>query len=214
MILCCRNSDINEYIRGFGFIKTDNDESDKILSKLKDLMWIGPRHLLEEMSEFRQIIPYCVLSNSEGKVLSYERNNKTGEKRLHGFKSIGFGGHVNGIDVIRRSDVLEITEDLDYCIDRELNEELKLIKSDSRDYNITDFIHDQYCVGFIKLCETLVDSVHIGFVYELRVIYSDNFKIKPVKSEGISNLEWLTLDQLKQNIDQYENWSKEVINNL
>ena len=52
----------------------------------------------EEDESFRQIIPYVVL-RSPGRIFSYARTARAGERRLHGLRSVGVGGHVNPEDL-------------------------------------------------------------------------------------------------------------------
>src|SRR5574343_244442 len=56
-----------------------------------------PRDEAEEDPTFLQIIPYVVLTHNS-RVLQYTRMKGSGESRLRGKQSIGFGGHINPED--------------------------------------------------------------------------------------------------------------------
>lgn len=64
------------------------------------------RSIAEHDSSLKQIIPYCVVSNERGEVFVYER--KGSESRLHGFYSLGIGGHINDGDGERSGTVYSL----------------------------------------------------------------------------------------------------------
>lgn len=60
---------------------------------------LGYRDELKKDPNWRQGVTYVQLWNEIDQILVYQRTKMGGEGRLHGNLSIGFGGHVNEIDV-------------------------------------------------------------------------------------------------------------------
>jgi predicted NUDIX family phosphoesterase len=76
--------------------------------------YFAVRAWVEEDPGLKQIIPYAVVVRDE-RVFLFRRTDRGGERRLHGLRSIGVGGHVNPPDfedVIRRGLRRELTEEL------------------------------------------------------------------------------------------------------
>ena len=72
----------------------------------------------EHNFDFRQLIPYGILVDIEKKkILAYRKTKESNEKRLHGFWSIGVGGHVEPCDG-------EGWEAVENAFKREMKEEL------------------------------------------------------------------------------------------
>jgi len=77
-----------------------------------------PRTNAEGNPDFRQIIPYIVVRDSCGRVLTVERLLTQSETRLHNKFSIGIGGHINpvdgapGIDILGSAARRELAEEL------------------------------------------------------------------------------------------------------
>lgn len=145
-----------------------------------------------------QILPYIVITNGQGKYLSYSRNGT--EQRLHGSKSIGIGGHIDIDDLFSNYNSKHTVHmAIQVATFRELIEEVGLDKDNSYD-----------CFKFKKLIvdtSNPVGKVHVGLFAGL--IYPE-----AVSQEELYNPQWLTIDELKQTIDQYENWSQLIIKDL
>lgn len=143
---------------------------------------------------FPQIIPYIVVRNQEGKILTYSRG-KGAEDRLHAFRSIGFGGHIDYMDTFNHP--THLISAIQVGADREIAEEL------DADGNI--YLNKQPNNIIIDYTNA-VGKVHVGVLYEITLdeVNTD--------TNEISDAMWLSLDELKQSIDKYENWSKLAIN--
>ena len=96
----------------------------------------------------RQLIPYIVVVNKEGKIGAFQRIK--GDKRLVNGVTIGVGGHVEPIDTVGKSK--DILFSAAY---RELEEELDI--SDPASLEMTNIN--------INSDSTAVDSVHSGVVF-------------------------------------------------
>ena len=143
---------------------------------------------------FPQIIPYIVVRNQEGKILTYSRG-KGAEDRLHAYRSIGFGGHIDYVDTSNYP--TDLIRAIQVGSDREIAEELD---ADGGIYGnvVPNNIIIDYTNG--------VGKVHVGIMFEITLdeVNTD--------TNEISDAMWLTLDELNQSINKYENWSKLAIN--
>jgi predicted NUDIX family phosphoesterase len=101
------------------------------------------RARVEEDPTRKQIIPYAVVVRGDA-VFSFRRTDRGGERRLHGKRSIGVGGHVNPVD---SGDVVQD------ALRRELEEELRLPGA-----------WRARIVGLLNDDSTPVGRVHLGVV--------------------------------------------------
>ena len=151
---------------------------------------------------FPQILPYIAVADGEGKYLTYSRNGT--ETRLHGSRSIGIGGHVDiydSYDTYNEEDTYwqSIEATILSACRRELEEEI--LWYDYDDYLAVDF--DKLIVD----TSNSVGKVHVGLFTTL--VYPE---ANP--QEELHDAKWVTVDELKASIDEYENWSKLIIEGL
>jgi predicted NUDIX family phosphoesterase len=148
-----------------------------------------PRSRAEEDPSFKQVIPYVLIRKGDT-LLHYVRGKGSGEKRLVAKGSIGIGGHINHRDEHLFGSGLDFYAD---AVQRELHEELRM-----------DGHFQTRIVGSINDDSTPVGQVHFGVVH-LCDLGEDNV------SRGepcITDLHFLTLDELKGRREQMENWSQ------
>lgn len=94
---------------------------------------IAEREALEHDERFRQVLPYMLVrrpgaSPAEDQFLVYQRGKGTGESRLAGKVSIGFGGHIDANDVLfDGGSVLDLSGTVLAAAVRELEEELRVV---------------------------------------------------------------------------------------
>lgn len=131
----------------------------------------------------KQIIPYAMIFNSEGKLLVYQRHGS--ESRLRDFYSVGIGGHVNEKDKV---DTLSKT--LLRGVKREIREEIGLDVTDS----------DIQLIGMIDEEQTEVGLYHTGIVFSIK---TDN-QMLHFDSE-INNPQWRVPGEL--DLSCFELWS-------
>jgi len=129
-----------------GFNPPDDAIADVIECNLKPML----RCEVELNPVFKQIIPYIILMNMDGRIFTTLRLG--GDERLKGQHSIGLGGHMDG------------GEDVLTALYRELKEEVGLTKADVIDIQLS---------GYIYSSRTEVDSVHVGTVYLLKTENSE-----------------------------------------
>lgn len=150
---------------------------------------------------FPQILGYIVIKHGD-KYLSYARKY-SGEARLLGARSIGFGGHVDladyGFTAVQTGDEPSMVQVLQFSIERELFEELEL---ESLDETSIEF------KGLIVDTTNDVGKVHRGLLCVIEL--DDPSDVSSTKET--QDLKWFTLNELKEDLELYENWSKLAIN--
>lgn len=172
-------------------------------------LWLAPRHIIENRPEFKQLIPYLVL-RSQDRYAIYRRTSKGGEARLHGRYSMGFGGHIDGHDVIfsegeaGRPGTVMLDETIQLTVARELAEEL--VNGDeifNSNPSATPF-------GYIYDDSNDVGRVHVGIVY---ILDAENDEIIP-NEDAIAECAFVPLRHLQKRRDEMENWSQLLIDAL
>lgn len=150
---------------------------------------------------FPQILPYIAVMDTNGKYLTYSRNGT--ETRLHGSRSLAIGGHIDIQDICfnENTSIFESIDTIDVAVRRELTEEINFVPSlalTGEHFEFNKLIVDT---------TNSVGKVHVGLFTTL--VYPE---AKP--QEELHDPQWLTVEELKANIDQYENWSKLIIGEL
>src|SRR5688572_13131803 len=117
-ILCVARRSLPQRVQAGGFIPADEVES-----FTPGQAWFGPRRWLEQDPEFKQLVPYVILAH-RGRVAMYRRETPGGEQRLHGLRSIGFGGHVGLEDAVVIDGAVDVGRTLARAAEREIEEEV------------------------------------------------------------------------------------------
>lgn len=151
-----------------------------------------PRSEAETDPSHKQLIPYIVLKYRD-QIFHYTRGKGMGEKRLHGLRSVGIGGHINPVDHAIGKDLYR------QGMLREVAEEVNL----GAKYHETHF-------GFINDDATPVGSVHLGIVHL--------FELEEPKVErrevDLANAGFAAISELVQAMDTFETWSQFVLAEL
>ncbi len=152
---------------------------------------------MENDESFKQIIPYCVLVNSQDDVLVYKRTKKGGEGRLHEKFSIGVGGHINPCD----------SRNVFHCALRELREELNW-------GGVTPQKMWLRKAGLIYDASNAVGRVHLGVVFLVHV--PAHVKELTPADPTVARLEWMALAKLRDfnRFEELESWSQLVIRDI
>lgn len=139
-----------------GFVGLHGQEGlpalDTTLERIATRGFFMERAHAERTSEFKQIIPYTLVSHDKSLFL-VRRLGAGGEQRLHGKRSVGIGGHINPED-----DAGDRRDLISRCAQRELEEEL--------------FLDGQATftpAGVINDDSNPVGAVHFGLVLVARV---------------------------------------------
>jgi predicted NUDIX family phosphoesterase len=154
-----------------------------------------PRAKAETDPTHKQIIPYALIACGD-KVLHYVRGKKAGEQRLVAKGSIGIGGHMNDTD-----ESLFAWDEAAYRagVEREVNEEIKI-----------DTTFDDRIVALLNDDSTEVGQVHLGIVHVFKLA-----EPKVEKREAmITNLAFLSKDELQQRREALETWSQLCVDAL
>ena len=147
------------------------------------------RDQAEDDPTHKQIIPYAIFHHG-GKFLHYVRGKKSGEQRLAAKGSIGIGGHINTED----AEAASLERDTYMTgVDREMNEELVIGSG-----------YQQRIVALINDDSNEVGQVHLG------VVHLFELESPEVSSNeaAISDLQFLSHDELKDRREQLETWSQ------
>jgi predicted NUDIX family phosphoesterase len=150
-----------------------------------------PRAQAEKDPTHKQIIPYAIIAHGDT-VLHYVRGKKAGEQRLVAKGSIGIGGHMSEVGdkfLWHSSD----EETYRAGVEREVNEEIKI-----------ETAFEDRMVALLNDDTTEVGSVHLGIVHVFRLAEPKVAKREPM----ITNLAFLTKDELLARRDNLETWSQ------
>ena len=154
-----------------------------------------PRAQAETNANFKQLIPYVVITDGKG-VLHYVRGKKAGEQRLVAKGSIGIGGHINDEDHTLFAFGLQAFQD---AVRREVCEEL-----------VVQGAFDARPVGLINDDSTEVGQVHFGVVH---VLFRTPEQVSK-KEQVITQLEFISIEELKTRREQMETWSQVCLDHL
>jgi predicted NUDIX family phosphoesterase len=154
-----------------------------------------PRAQAETNPDFKQIIPYVVVTDGKS-ILHYIRGKKAGEQRLVAKGSIGIGGHINDEDHSLFADDLRAFQD---AVEREVCEELSVQGA-----------FDAKPVGLINDDSTEVGRVHFGIVH---LLFRTPEKVRK-NEQVITQVEFVPIEELKAKREQMESWSQLCLDNI
>lgn len=157
-----------------------------------------PRPLAEQDPAFKQLIPYVLLS-CDGRYLTYVRGKRAGETRLVGHRSIGIGGHINPADWEMPLFDISLRKAYSAAVQREVDEEIAV------EAGRTDRI-----VALLNDDSTAVGQVHLGIVH-LWVLDAPRVA---KREQMITQMEFLTPEELMKVRDTIETWSQLCLDNL
>ncbi len=186
----------------YGYI----DDTNQIISLLKKAKSIyKPRKNAETDFNCKQIITYVLVAKGS-KILSYRRGkfSNAGQEIL-GARSVGFGGHVSDTD----ADFLDQeTFGIRNNASRELLEELWLEREEQMNLQKSKSLR---LFSFINVDDTEEAKKHIAAI----LLYYCTPKFEPKKGElSINDLNWLDITHRPNNLDDFELWSRIIINKL
>ena len=147
----------------------------------------------EQDKRYKQLIPY-VLVICNDKILRYRRGKGGGETRLHGFYSVGIGGHISEEDHDLFSNALGYQEGMR----RELMEEVAI-----------DEVKEA-AVAVINDDSTEVGYVHFGVVHVLHVADES----VAGRRSGIVAPEFSPIAEAVKDASGYESWSRFCLEHL
>lgn len=172
---------------------------------------------------YPQVLPYLVVTNASGQILTYARK-VSGEERLLNSRSLGFGGHIEPEDAVYNevgdSSVFDHLNTIRGSMQREAIEELGLskledgnglVEFDGAYTNILSAIQYTSTVIIDNRNEddsesTPVGQVHIGLLHTANISDADAEVIS--ETAEAQAMKWCTLEELKQDYELYESWSR------
>lgn len=156
------------------------------------------RHEAELDYSIIQLISVFIIKY-DNEIITHTRSAKAPESRLHGERSIIFGGHVTYEEVNSLFDPFDPKSTHPFII-RELEEEINIID----DYKMTP-------MGLIYDSSRDVSSQHLGLVYMVEM----STKEYEIGEKGYHINDELThVDEILSNKVEYENWSIELIDKI
>lgn len=155
-----------------------------------------PRPQAEKDPSFKQLIPYVIMTCG-GKFLSYVRGKRAGETRLVAKRSIGIGGHINPTDDMPLFG--NFYETYLAAVHREVAEEVNI------EAKYTDRV-----VALLNDDSNEVGKVHLGIVHLWTL---DEPKVEK-REQMITQLSFMTLEELRQVRDSMETWSQLCLDGL
>jgi predicted NUDIX family phosphoesterase len=144
----------------------------------------------------------------EDRFLTYRRTKRLPEARLHGFYSIGFGGHLNPEDVFGKAGMVSGSPPLldifkpgvgEALLQRELSEELRFPTEASPSVEYRGLLYDD---------SRPVSAQHLGIVYDVHI---DTMDYEIGERGFLMDSKFETLDEIHARIEEFENWSLLVV---
>jgi predicted NUDIX family phosphoesterase len=183
---------LKEFVKKNGLINTDLDRLSK---RFNQICYSFTRRKAEDDNTKIQLISVFVVKFKK-KYLTFKRTKRLPESRLHGFYSVGFGGHISPEDLMPLFNIFD-PNSLETFILRELSEEIKLSYLPSIKFR-----------GLLYDNSKPVSKIHLGIVYDVSLknpvyeIGEKGFLMDP-KFEDIT--------KIKKRINDFENWSQIII---
>lgn len=191
-----------EHFQGVVNTKSHPYSIGKIMQALGSNITTMRRGDAEEDATYKQPIPYAVIKQGD-KYFGYTRLSGGGETRLHGAISLGIGGHMNEIDGMQMDSFNNVLME---NLRRELYEELNIDSANGGAVSMKTEI-----IGLINDDTNDVGRVHLGILAFINI--SDNAVITVAETDQLEG-RWYTAEELKENYERLENWSKFVADTL
>jgi predicted NUDIX family phosphoesterase len=156
------------------------------------------RREAEVDAEYKQLIPYVIFQSGSGndlRVFQYRRGQGQGERRLHGRRSIGVGGHISAedLDAVVHSDVYKT------AMLREIKEEVSL-----------ETEYKEQVIGFINDDSNDVGRVHLGIVHSFEL---QEERVFPLEADMDDTGFW-PMAKITEQVADFESWSQICIRAL
>ncbi|SFH52730.1 Predicted phosphoesterase, NUDIX family [Palleronia marisminoris] len=189
LILATRAAGLPPELAETGFVSMPNGVAIDHLENAG--LWFGPRRILEETEEFRQVIPYIVLCVGN-RIVRYKRTPVGGEKRLHGQLSLGVGGHVDLGDGRSSGENFDLFATIEQASEREIREELGDLTVSRRRW-----------IGLLVDNDNPVGRVHIGLI---GIWHIDKLPDR-VAEDTLGEVTTVSLSELAKDAGSLETWS-------
>lgn len=151
------------------------------------------RREAEEDASVIQLVSVFVVRYRD-RILTYKRTRRLPESRLHGFYSIGFGGHLNPEDLRPLLNIFDPDMAAPLLL-RELGEELRLDRGEIPRLRYRGLLYDD---------SRPVSRQHLGITYDV-FLRSEKFEIG--ERGFLMDAKFETLDEIISRREEFENWS-------
>jgi len=183
---------------------------DQFVGLTQGLVTIREREHLEQDPNYRQVIPYVMLAvrDKDGKALfvPYARTSQSGEERLRGNVSIGFGGHVDLADVIHEDSVINLVQTIGGAVTRELQEEVNFTHGTGDHVDMPMFDG-----GLLIDDSNEVGKVHMGVL--LTCLLPEGTVVAS-KEDALEILPAMSATQLLDSGLPLENWTRIILEDI
>ena len=151
------------------------------------------RRQAEEDLEVIQLVSVFIVRFNE-LYLTYKRTKRLPERRLHGYYSLGFGGHLNPDDLRPLLNIFDPDVAAPLIL-RELDEELRLGRGEMPKLAYAGLLYDD---------SQPVSRQHLGITYGV-FLKSDKFEIG--ERGFLMDAKFERLDEILARKREFENWS-------
>lgn len=182
---------------------------DQFAVEVQSLVTIREREHLETDENYRQVIPYVMLAVQDGveaKFIPFARTEVSGEEKLRGNVSIGFGGHVDLADVIHHESVLDMMQTVGAAVTRELQEEVNFSHGTGEHVDMPMFDN-----GILIDNANSVGRVHLGVVLTCML---PEGTVVTANEDALEVLPPMTAKQLLDSGLPLENWSRIILEDI
>jgi predicted NUDIX family phosphoesterase len=188
----CFERKLLEELGVFQGLSPDIEKYFPVVTASSNLLYLN-RSEAEQDKRYKQLIPY-VLIICQGRILRYRRGRGGQETRLHGFYSVGVGGHISEEDHGLFSSGPGYQEGMR----RELMEEVAIDEM------------KEAAVALINDDSTEVGFVHFGVVHIMHVASESIVG----RRSGIVSPEFIPIAEAVKNAAEYESWSRFCLEQL
>lgn len=171
---------------------------------------VGQRLGLETNALFRQILPYCIFTQKDKdgvkRYINYNRAKGSGESRLLGGRSVGFGGHpdytdLHGIEGLPGQ--IDLASTILGATDRELDEEL-VVTYQGQPVHVSQYLAAMQIKYLILSHDKKVGIYHVALIVEAEM--HPDFVVAS-EEDAIAMRDPSTLEELLAD-PELEDWSR------
>lgn len=232
LLFCLPTKDLVEFAQFCG-VRLGKSLATELLYSVEASLIL--REHCETDPDVQQLVAYIVIRDNTGRCLHYRRGKAGAESRLHDKRSLGFGGHINGVDALEALDpylaerLVDVyrknpqklpfsTDDPDF--------DSKVLKWSLGDALLMTAAYRELeeelgiwppddaellPAGLLRFPADPVSAVHTGVLYHLSLTepFEDFLpKLNPAVLEGIQDLQFSSTAELKPRKDEFEIWSQ------
>jgi predicted NUDIX family phosphoesterase len=192
---------LKDFVSGRGIFKKDLSYISK---KLNEICFSCKRKDAELNNSLIQLVSVFI-TRYKNKYLTFKRTKRLPESRLHGYYSIGFGGHITFDELLPMFNIFDPNHisnlsDPNYrsiFIIKELSEELKLQYTPKITYR-----------GLIYDDSKEVSIIHLGIMYDVTL---DNANYEIGERGFLIDPKFEDIQAICKRKDDFENWSQIII---